>query len=132
MTIKLQEHQLGGTYAGATTLEEVGAIMYAEDVGSECVLSDEHDALQLELGDYLDEVLDDPTEEDKRRVLDGYRAARDGLVTTEQYAANHSLVSITEHKTEAEMQAALDEFTPDEHPSTWGSFSNPPRVTKGT
>lgn len=94
MTIKLQEHQLGGTYAGAATLEEVGAIMHAEDVGGECVLSDEHDALNLELGDYLDQVLDEPTEEDKRRVIDGYRAARDGLTTTEEYAANHSLSSI--------------------------------------
>lgn len=118
MTIKLQEHQLGGMYVGATTLEEVGAIMHAEDVGSECVLSDEHDALQLELGDYLDEVLVEPTPDEKARVIRGYRWARDETPLAERIREVHP---DSDAKAQPDGSVLMRCPSPD-HPDMWASF----------
>lgn len=120
MTIKLQHDYDGDGYAKAQHLEELGGIIFYEDEkdGPQCVLGDKDDELGLELGDYLDEVLVDPTPDAKARVIRGYRWARDKTPLADRIREVHP---DSDAKAQPDGSVLMRCPSPD-HPDMWASF----------
>jgi len=115
-TLNIHPHKLD-LYGTAETLEDLGELLCGDDEAGGCVLDDEHDALTLELGDYLDEVLVDPTEDEKARVIRGYRWTRDHTPTDERLRDVHENLMAKRQGDGSILMRCPNPDHPDQHPS---------------